>query len=70
MDRMEKRMQRLGWRVTEFAESMGVSRSKAYEILAAHPELTIRVGASLRVVPERAREWRDQLSRERIEQTA
>jgi hypothetical protein len=58
-------MERLGWRVVEFAEAIGVSRSRAYEILAAHPELTFRVGTSVRVVPERARQWRDQLAGDR-----
>ena len=57
-------MERLAWKPVEFAESIGVSRAKAYEILAAHPELTVRVGATLRVIPERAREW---LSRQQIE---
>jgi hypothetical protein len=64
-------MERLGWRVVEFAEALGVSRSKAYEILQAHPELTIRVGGSVRVVPERAREWRDrQIVADRVAQPA
>ena len=49
-------MERLAWKPVEFAEALGVSRAKAYEILAAHPELTVRVGSSMRVVPERARE--------------
>lgn len=50
-------MERLAWKPVEFAESIGVSRAKAYEILAENPQLTVRVGASLRVLPERAREW-------------
>jgi hypothetical protein len=60
----ENQMERLGWKPVEFAQTLGVSRSKAYEILAANPQLTIRVGKSLRVVPERAREWRDHLNSE------
>ena len=50
-------MERLALRPAEFAEAIGVSKSKAYEILAANPDLTIQVGSSKRVPVERAREW-------------
>jgi uncharacterized protein YaiE (UPF0345 family) len=50
-------MERLAVRVSEFAEMIGVSRSKGYEVVAAHPELAVRIGGSKRVLVERAREW-------------
>lgn len=50
-------MERLAWRVAEFAEALGVSRSKGYEIIAANPELALRIGGSVRVPVDRARAW-------------
>jgi len=50
-------IERIAWRVSEFAEAIGVSRAKGYEIVAQHPELAANVGGSKRVLPERAREW-------------
>jgi excisionase family DNA binding protein len=48
---------RLLYRPTEFAEAIGVSRSKAYEIIAAGIVPSIRVGSSVRVPVDAAREW-------------
>jgi len=65
------RVERLGWRVAEFAAALGVSRSKAYEILAANPHLTFRIGAAsgsaVRVAPDRARAWIEQRLTDRME---
>lgn len=50
-------MEKLAWRVSEFGEAIGVSRAKAYEVLAEHPELAVKIGGSKRVLIERARVW-------------
>jgi len=42
-------MERLALRVGEWAESMGISRSKAYEEIAAGRVPVIRIGKSVRV---------------------
>jgi hypothetical protein len=56
--------QQLLWKPAEFAELIRVSRARAYEILAANPQLAVKVGSSLRVVPERARAWIAQLQQQ------
>ncbi len=50
-------IERLAVRVSEFAEMLGVSRSKGYEVVAANPELVVTIGGTKRVVVEKAREW-------------
>jgi hypothetical protein len=55
--------ERLLWRISEFSEAMGVSRSKGYEICAANPELTVKIGGSRRVIVERARGLVEKLAR-------
>jgi excisionase family DNA binding protein len=54
---MAAQMDRLALRVAEFAEAMGISRSKGYEVIRANPELAIQIGGSLRVPVDRLREW-------------
>jgi excisionase family DNA binding protein len=48
---------RLAYRVAEFAEAIGVSRSKAYELVAAGVVPSIRVRAAVRVPADAARDW-------------
>jgi plasmid maintenance system antidote protein VapI len=50
-------MEKLALRPAEFADAIGISRSKAYEILAANPDLTIRIGSSIRVPVDRLKAW-------------
>ncbi len=50
-------MERLALRPAEFAEMIGISRSKAYEILAANPNLAVRLGGSIRVPMDRLKAW-------------
>lgn len=50
-------MDRLALRPAEFAEAIGVSRSKAYDILASTPGLGVRIGGSIRVPVERLKAW-------------
>jgi plasmid maintenance system antidote protein VapI len=58
---------RLGWRIAEFAQALGISRSKGYEIVASYPEIAFKLGASTRVSPERAKALVDRLLQERTE---
>jgi hypothetical protein len=53
MDKLEK----LAIKPAEFAEMISVSRSKAYEILAANPGLSVLIGGSKRVPVDRLRKW-------------
>jgi predicted DNA-binding transcriptional regulator AlpA len=50
-------MDKLALRPAEFAEAIGISRSKAYEVLGRHPELTIRIGSSVRVPVDKLKAW-------------
>jgi hypothetical protein len=50
-------VERLAVRISEFGEMLGVSRSKAYEVVAAHPELLIDVEGTNRVSVAKAREY-------------
>jgi excisionase family DNA binding protein len=51
-------VERLAYRVPEFAASIGVSRSKAYEMIASGEVPSIRVGKVGRRVPvQAARDW-------------
>lgn len=49
--------ERLAWRIIEFAESYGVSRSKAYEIVASGEVPSITIGGCRRVPVESARAY-------------
>jgi excisionase family DNA binding protein len=60
--------ERLLWRVPEFAESAGISKSKAYELIAQGEVPSIRVGASTRVPVEAARQWIERKLRPWVEQ--
>jgi excisionase family DNA binding protein len=51
---------RLMLRPSEFAESIGVSRSKAYELIAAGVVPSVKVGGCVRVPVSAARAWIDQ----------
>lgn len=54
---------RLALRIGEFAEALGVSRSKAYEVIAAGEVETIRVGGCKRIPVAAALEY---VERQRI----
>lgn len=59
--------ERLALRVAEFAEAIGVSRSRGYELLATGEVPSIRIGASIRVPVTELRAW---ISRRLADQTA
>jgi excisionase family DNA binding protein len=50
-------VERLLLRVNEAAELLGISRSKAYELVAAEVIPAIRIGSSVRVPLEELRVW-------------
>lgn len=50
-------MERLAYRVSEAAEAIGVSRTTAYELIAANKLPAIRIGKSFRIPAEALREW-------------
>jgi len=50
---------KLLYRVTEAADALGVSRSKAYELIKRGEIPAIRVGASTRIPVDGLREWID-----------
>lgn len=50
-------IEKLMYRVNEFAEAIGVSRSKAYEMIARGEVPTVRVGGSVRVPVANVRKW-------------
>jgi excisionase family DNA binding protein len=49
--------ERLMLRVTETADAIGVSRSKAYELIASGEIPSVRVGGCLRVPVDALRAW-------------
>ena len=49
--------ERLLLRPSEVAETLGIGRSKAYELIAAGTIPSIRIGASVRVPAEHLRAW-------------
>ena len=49
--------ERLAYRISEFAEALGVSRSKGYEIVASGEVPSIKVGGCRRVPVESARSY-------------
>jgi excisionase family DNA binding protein len=55
---MEKQLEnRLALRVAEFAHAVGISRSKAYELIAAGDVPSIRLGGSVRVPVDAMKTW-------------
>lgn len=48
---------RLAYRVNEAADAIGISRAKAYELIAAGELPSIRIGSSIRVPAEALRAW-------------
>jgi excisionase family DNA binding protein len=48
---------RMLYRPTEAADAIGVSRARAYELIAAGVIPSIRIGGSIRVPVESLREW-------------
>ena len=50
-------MERLLLRPTEAAESIGIGRSKVYELLASGELPSIRIGGSIRVPVDKLRAW-------------
>jgi excisionase family DNA binding protein len=48
---------RLLYRPAEAADAIGVSRARAYELIAAGTLPSIRIGGSIRVPVEALREW-------------
>jgi excisionase family DNA binding protein len=49
--------ERLAYRVHEAAEHLGISRSKAYQLIAAGQLPVLRIGGSVRVPAEALKEW-------------
>jgi excisionase family DNA binding protein len=49
--------ERLAYRVNEAAERLGISRSKAYELIAAGKLPSIKIGGSVRVPAEALKAW-------------
>ena len=58
-------MERILLRVPEAAESAGISRSLAYELIAEGRMPSVRVGRSIRVPAEALREWVNELLADR-----
>lgn len=54
---------RLMWKVGEFAESIGVSRSKAYELIAAGEVPSVKIGGVVRIPVGMAHAWAEELAR-------
>lgn len=50
-------MERLALRPAELAEALGISRSKAYELLARGEFETIRIGSSIRIPVDALKRW-------------
>lgn len=59
--------ERLMFRPTEFADAIGVSRSKAYELIAAGEIPSCKVGGCVRVPVEALRAWIAAQTREQAE---
>ena len=51
------RTERLLLRPAEFAEAVGISRSRAYELIGRGDVPSIRIGASVRVPVNALKEW-------------
>lgn len=52
-------MEKLLLRPTEVAETLGIGRSKTYELLASGGLPSIRIGTSVRVPADSLRRWID-----------
>ena len=50
-------MERLAYRIGEAADVLGISRSKAYELVAAGQLPVLRVGQSMRIPADGLRAW-------------
>jgi len=59
--------ERIMLRPSEAAEAIGVSRSKAYELIAAGTIPSVKVGGCVRVPVDRLKTWVDQQVREQSE---
>ena len=57
MDIRETPTNRLLLRPTEVAETLGIGRSKAYELIGSGVLPSIRIGGSVRVPVEALRDW-------------
>lgn len=57
--------ERMLYKPAEAAEAIGVSRARAYELIAAGAIPSIRIGSSIRVPVEALREWINQQIAER-----
>lgn len=60
-------MDKLLLRPTEAAETIGIGRSKVYELLASGELPSIRIGGSVRIPLDRLREWIEHKCAERGE---
>lgn len=49
--------ERLAYRVPEAADAIGISRAKAYELIASGELPSVRIGSSVRVPVEALRAW-------------
>jgi len=58
---------RLAYRVPEAADSVGVSRAKMYELIAAGTIPSIKIGSSIRVPADALRAWIDRQLTNRVE---
>jgi excisionase family DNA binding protein len=58
---------KLLYRPAEVGEAIGVSRARAYELIAAGIIPSIRIGSSIRVPVDALREWVDRQLVDRME---
>ena len=58
---------RILYRPAEVGEAIGVSRARAYELIAAGTIPSIRIGSSIRVPVDTLREWVQRQLAERAE---
>ncbi len=56
---------RLAYKVSEAADALGISRAKAYELIAEDKLPSIRVGSSIRVPVDALRAWVEEQNEER-----
>ena len=56
----EDRMEKLFLKPQEVAETLGLGRSKTYELLASGTLPSVRIGGSLRVPASALRAWAEQ----------
>ncbi len=50
-------MEKLMLRPAEFAEAIGIGRSKAYELIARGEIPSVRIGGSVRIPVDALRDW-------------